>query len=80
VPKSCSLFVATPSGRLTLSAAWQRVAPYSSRRPPAASPSRRRGKESLLIRRNALRPPHPLGGVAKSRSLFVATPPSHRLG
>jgi len=23
-----------------------------------------------------VRPPHPLGGVAKSRSLFVATPPS----
>ena len=22
-----------------------------------------------------VRPPHPLGGVAKSRSLFVATPP-----
>jgi hypothetical protein len=72
--KSCSLFVATSSGRLTFSPACQelllirrnvlrpahllagvpRVAPYSSQRPPAGSPSRRR---------------------AKSCSLFVATAP-----
>jgi hypothetical protein len=51
--KSRSLFVATPSGLLTLSRAWQKVAPYSSRRPPARSPSRGRGKKSLLIRRDA---------------------------
>jgi hypothetical protein len=32
-------------------------------------------QESLLTRRNGLRPPHPLGGVTKSCSLFVATSP-----
>jgi len=41
------------SGRLTISRAWQKVAPYPSRRPPARSPSRGRGKQSLLIRRDA---------------------------
>jgi len=29
--------------------AWEGVAPYSSRRPPAASPSRRRGKNHSLL-------------------------------
>ena len=47
------------SGRLTLSAAWQRVAPYSSRRRPAVSPTRQRNKELLLIRRNVTPPALP---------------------
>jgi hypothetical protein len=34
VPNSCSLFVATDSGRLTFSPACQIVAPYSSQRHP----------------------------------------------
>ena len=43
--------------------------------PPRPSHITAAWQESLLIRRDALRPPHPLGGVAMSRSLFVATPP-----
>jgi hypothetical protein len=44
------------------------------RRYPVASPYWRRGRESLLIRRDALRPSRHLDGVAGSRSLFVTTP------
>jgi hypothetical protein len=55
------------SGRLTVSTAWQEVAPYSSRRHPL----------SFVVAANRkvrLRPAHQLAGVARSRSLFVATP------
>ena len=37
----------------------------ASRDYPAASPSRRRGKKSLLIRRDAFRPAHRLTGVPR---------------
>ena len=73
-----------------------RVAPYSSRRPPARSPTRGRGKsrslfvatpsgplthsrawqKSLLIRRDALRPAHPLAGVAKVAPYSSRRPPA----
>jgi hypothetical protein len=49
----------------------------ASRDYPAASPSRRRGNKSLLIRRDAVRPSHKLDGVTKSCDLFVTTSPPH---
>jgi hypothetical protein len=47
-----------------------KVAPYSSQRPPAASPSRRRDKKLLLIRRNVT--PRRLRAEALRRASVVA--------
>jgi len=63
--------LATLSGRLTVSAAWQEVA-RNALRPP-----HRLGGVGRVAR-DALRPPHRLGGVGKSRSRRPPAP--HRLG
>ncbi len=46
-------------------------------RSPHPSSLRRTFKYASLLRISGFRPPHRLGGAAKSRSLFIATPPLH---
>ena len=65
------------SGRLTSSAACLHavVPAFAGLFRASHVSARRRGKESLLIRRDAVRLSHQLDSVVKSSSLFVGTPP-----